>query len=349
MFLLLKTIRRKLLIRKKTLRYLKYAAGEFILIVSGIFIALQLQNWNEQRQNEELFKAYLEQVFNTVNNQISLSQTRRDRLNSQIDTINHIWNNWANTDPSRLIYQLYYISIPIMSDPPELVRLKREIPYNPHNKAHQELVRYITEYSTSEDVTLITNEHSVYGMLNKAGIALPSYNAFFFTTQRDLEYYSDQDFKKLNALLESDTFLPAVRSLKFTFERDEFYYGYIISNGEALMKMIRNYYPEVHLLFKDVGIIGTSLNGWDDVGGRSLPMIEIDLDNYIWETELNLKVGEVKFRCNDNWIQNWGGSSFPQGKALKDGPNIKVDKAGVYRITLNLSSETYSFEYLRDL
>ena len=142
-----------------------------------------------------------------------------------------------------------------MGDPPALVRLKRDIPYNPHNTAHQELVRYITEYSTSEDATIGTNENPVYGMLKQAGLALPSYNAFFFTTQRDLEYYSDQDFKKLNALLESDTFLPAVRSLKFSFERDEFHHGYIISNGEALMKMIRNYHPEARLLFKDVGII----------------------------------------------------------------------------------------------
>ena len=114
------------------------------------------------------------------------------------------------------------------------------------------------------------------------------------------------------------------------------------------MKRIEHYNPEVRLLFNDVGIIGTSLNGFDDVGGRSQPMIETDKENYIWETEEYLKIGEVKVRCQDSWAQNWGGNSFPQGSALKDGPNIKVNKAGVDRILLDLSNQTYSFEILRE-
>ncbi len=34
----------------KTVRYLKYAIGEIILVVLGILIALQINNWNEQRK-----------------------------------------------------------------------------------------------------------------------------------------------------------------------------------------------------------------------------------------------------------------------------------------------------------
>ena len=32
-------------------RYLKYAIGEIILVVIGILIALQINNWNEQRKD----------------------------------------------------------------------------------------------------------------------------------------------------------------------------------------------------------------------------------------------------------------------------------------------------------
>lgn len=35
----------------KTSKYLKYAIGEIILVVVGILIALQINNWNESRQN----------------------------------------------------------------------------------------------------------------------------------------------------------------------------------------------------------------------------------------------------------------------------------------------------------
>ena len=44
-------IRYKLLSEKKTSRYLKYAVGEIILVVIGILIALQINNWNENRKN----------------------------------------------------------------------------------------------------------------------------------------------------------------------------------------------------------------------------------------------------------------------------------------------------------
>lgn len=48
-------IRRNLIIEGKTTNYLKYAIGEIILVVLGILIALQINNWNEQRKenNEE--------------------------------------------------------------------------------------------------------------------------------------------------------------------------------------------------------------------------------------------------------------------------------------------------------
>lgn len=49
-------IRQNLLSEGKTGKYLKYAIGEIILVVIGIFIALQLNNWNTNRllKNEEL-------------------------------------------------------------------------------------------------------------------------------------------------------------------------------------------------------------------------------------------------------------------------------------------------------
>ena len=51
-----KKIRQNLLSEGKTGKYFKYAIGEIVLVVIGIFIALQLNNWNTNRllKNEEL-------------------------------------------------------------------------------------------------------------------------------------------------------------------------------------------------------------------------------------------------------------------------------------------------------
>ena len=46
-----RNIRQNLLSEGKTGKYLKYAVGEIILVVIGILIALQINNWNNNQQN----------------------------------------------------------------------------------------------------------------------------------------------------------------------------------------------------------------------------------------------------------------------------------------------------------
>ena len=52
-------IRQNLLSEGKTVKYLKYALGEIILVVIGILIALQFNNWNENRKNDKIEENYL--------------------------------------------------------------------------------------------------------------------------------------------------------------------------------------------------------------------------------------------------------------------------------------------------
>ena len=53
MLRLFSSIRKSLLAENKTIRYLKYAVGEVLLIMVGILLALQLNNWNEGRKLEQ--------------------------------------------------------------------------------------------------------------------------------------------------------------------------------------------------------------------------------------------------------------------------------------------------------
>ncbi len=45
-------IRQKLLLEGNTIKYLKYAIGEIILVVIGILIALQINTWNEVKKHQ---------------------------------------------------------------------------------------------------------------------------------------------------------------------------------------------------------------------------------------------------------------------------------------------------------
>ncbi|WP_115460898.1 DUF6090 family protein [Winogradskyella aurantiaca] len=55
-------IRQNLLSEGKTGKYLKYAIGEIILVVFGILIALQINNWNESRIDRISEQAILKQL-----------------------------------------------------------------------------------------------------------------------------------------------------------------------------------------------------------------------------------------------------------------------------------------------
>lgn len=54
-------IRHKLLSENKFSKYLLYAIGEIILVVIGILIALQINNWNEANKLQEEINVYFEQ------------------------------------------------------------------------------------------------------------------------------------------------------------------------------------------------------------------------------------------------------------------------------------------------
>ncbi len=79
MFKFFRRIRKDLIARNRLGKYLAYAFGEVVLVVIGILIALQLNNWNQERIN-----GLKEQEF--------VLNLKRD-LNSQLDAIDRQLRN----------------------------------------------------------------------------------------------------------------------------------------------------------------------------------------------------------------------------------------------------------------
>lgn len=63
-------IRQKLIEQDKVRKYLWYALGEILLVMIGILLALQVNNWNEQRKAEESLKIVLKEVQEDLYNDI---------------------------------------------------------------------------------------------------------------------------------------------------------------------------------------------------------------------------------------------------------------------------------------
>lgn len=64
-------IRYDLMGENKIGKYLKYAIGEIILVVIGILIALQINNWNIEKNNQQLETKYYKGIIKNLNNDIS--------------------------------------------------------------------------------------------------------------------------------------------------------------------------------------------------------------------------------------------------------------------------------------
>ena len=56
-------IRQNLLSEGKTIKYLKYAIGEIVLVMIGILLALQVNNWNESRKLANTESIYLKRFL----------------------------------------------------------------------------------------------------------------------------------------------------------------------------------------------------------------------------------------------------------------------------------------------
>ena len=80
-------IRLNLMEQNKTAKYLKYAIGEIILVVFGILIALQINNWNEnQKKKKQLDGIYtiIEQNLKTDLNNIKVPIEFYEKLDSTL-------------------------------------------------------------------------------------------------------------------------------------------------------------------------------------------------------------------------------------------------------------------------
>ena len=76
-------IRQQLLTENKFSKYLIYAIGEIVLVVIGILIALQINNFNEQRKDSEKEQVVLKQLkedYETDLNQLKQKMEMRDEI-----------------------------------------------------------------------------------------------------------------------------------------------------------------------------------------------------------------------------------------------------------------------------
>jgi hypothetical protein len=346
-------MRKVLANENKFQKYFRYAFGEVVLIMLGIFMALQLQNWNEKRKQQQNFNLTLEQIYNALHYDAQRFNTKAAMYQQHIDTINKLMK-YPNVKPLHMLpFEFFHINFTDINDyTSDVVFHIENLSLSEDNIGQNELFKQITNYAKEINLELNFDHRSNFNELfNKLSIPWPNFiddkmsNGLNF---QDSTYYLTINLDQLDKFRHGPDYLPMLQKVKFAnivYQSSSFSrYKY----AESLIRQIITYYPEAKLVFTNVGIIGTSLDGFDNVGGTSTPMTLTDANNNFWEVTLYLKQGHVKFRCNDSWFQNWGAEDFPKGTGSQDGPDIPIEEAGNYHITFNPVNGVYEFIKLKD-
>ncbi|WP_432410515.1 DUF6090 family protein [Rasiella sp. SM2506] len=145
-------IRQRLVAESKFSKYLLYAIGEIILVVIGILIALQINNWNEGRKENRNLRAIYSNLLldikaDSVSYSINLKELREiDFLHEQLyktGVKNDI--TLVFKDPTLIRYLLYYNPITKENDPFIATKIKND-------SIRKEVLTYFRNMKDTDDV-----------------------------------------------------------------------------------------------------------------------------------------------------------------------------------------------------
>ena len=80
-----RSIRQGLVNEGKTSKYFRYAIGEIILVVAGILIALQVNNWNIERAEAKLAQEYIQRLVEDIERDIANIDDRTELAEIRVD------------------------------------------------------------------------------------------------------------------------------------------------------------------------------------------------------------------------------------------------------------------------
>jgi hypothetical protein len=175
-------IRYNLIEKNKTGKYFKYAIGEIILVVIGILIALQINNWNENLKNNKLEISYLQRIYEDLENDLiqfdrttKLAEERNKRvlfLEQAIEDSQLIIDN-SDYFIKSIIYANYTFRPPISNHSFEEIKSSGRLALIKNEDLRVSIAKYYDfEFNYSqfdfmkEDVQLKYNEYS-RGILNQ--------------------------------------------------------------------------------------------------------------------------------------------------------------------------------------
>jgi len=101
-------IRQKMLIENKFSKYLIYAIGEIVLVMIGILLALQVNNWNEQKKNKKQAERYLINIQEDIQEDYNLLDENITWNENLLGYVKSIFSTLANKQELSKVEQIEF-------------------------------------------------------------------------------------------------------------------------------------------------------------------------------------------------------------------------------------------------
>ena len=179
-------IRQKMLTQKKFNKYLLYAIGEILLVVIGILIALQLNNWNENKNKTELGYKYLAEMKSELQDDVF-------KLDFYITELKQSIKNQESALNTKDITKLPLDSLLMIISPINLDFKMSELTYNKMNNLG------ITSLSNNDNLNSIILKYynqdleRLKSSMNFVFNDLITYQNFFYYDQNKIDISSAFD------------------------------------------------------------------------------------------------------------------------------------------------------------
>ena len=204
------SMRKLFLFDNKVAKYLSYALGEILLVVIGILIALQVNNWNEERKSNKVsaqtiqkLQAELSEVKSEIEEAIEVNEMILSWADSYLQSPSYV--DSLKAKHTRILLMTSYVSLrvdmPVLNQELSSDQLIREEP-ELTNKLRSIKIGY-EEASSIRDISRsLWNENVIGYYFNNQLLVL--YNAFLraqdYNKDEVISLLYDEEFKNVIAL-----------------------------------------------------------------------------------------------------------------------------------------------------
>lgn len=231
---LLRKIRRNALVNKNLTGYFWYAIGEIALVVLGILIALQINNWNEDRKNKTQERQILTELLQDISKDkadLNSQLKRYDQIISQVDYY------LSSSDENRLKSQLndLFGGISFNLNTATFETLKG---IGLHTLKNSELRRTISHYYSKCQwyIDMSNEQHNNFSLIYQEPFKNEHIRVIY--NEEDKPIYTPKDWGDLTSSDELEHFLGYK---KYSLRFHHYFYSLMIKHAEETIASIQQY------------------------------------------------------------------------------------------------------------